>query len=168
MKTFIQPFHSLSRIFHDSYDIALSNPYFDIQDLLSARWHAEGNRVIVKVPVPGMSKEDLVVHLEGRVLVISTKERIRSNENIKGLRRSAFKHFITVPKGVDTDSIRAKCRNGLLTITIDKKSTGKKHTVIKVHGAEDSERKTSRLELLWNKIKEKIDVRKMVRDFAHA
>lgn len=166
MKTLIQPFHSLSRILHDFRDIALNNQHFNAHDSLSPRWQVEGNSFIIKVPVPGMSKEDISMHLEGRVLVISNKESATSNENVKNLKNIGYKHFITLPDSIDTDSIGAKCTHGLLTIIVDKKEPPTKHTVIKVIGPESGQRVTGRLDSLWNKIKEKIDVRRLVHNRA--
>jgi HSP20 family molecular chaperone IbpA len=160
MKTLIQPFHSLSRILNDSRHIALSDQYFGAHDLLSTQWHDDGNSFIVKVPVPGMSREDLSVHLEGRMLVISEKEHER-NENNKGFRRSSVKHSITLPDGIDTARIQAKCRHGLLTITVDKKERTTRRIAIKVLGPASGTREAARLGTLWNKIKGKMNVRRL-------
>src|SRR5690349_19876298 len=158
MRTLIQPFHSLSRILHDSDAIMLSNQYTNAHDLLSPRWQEDGNSFIVKVPVPGMSKEDLGIHLEGRILVISSTKSETSKDSVKNSRHSGFKHFITLPDGIDSNSIQATCKHGLLTITIDKKLRTNKHTLIKVLGPDDR-RETGRLDSLWDKIKGKMNVR---------
>ncbi|MEI9921129.1 MAG: Hsp20/alpha crystallin family protein [Bacteroidota bacterium] len=159
MKTHIQPFHSLSRLLHDSADVAFTNQYLvSDRDLLNTQWHEEANSFMANVPVPGMSKDDLSIHMEGRVLVISTKRHTKSNESIKNLSRGSFKYSIILPDGIDTDRIQAKCRHGLLTITVEKKEKTRKHTVVKVLGPESGPRETERLETFWDKIKGKMNV----------
>lgn len=163
MKTLLHPIHSLSQILHDSSDVALGNKVFgNSQDLQSTRLQEEGNSFMVSVPVPGMSKEDLSVYTQDQVLFVSTKGQANLSEKKDGSKRKDFVHSFVLPEGIDTNRIHAKCRNGLLTITIEKIKNKKRHRIIKVGGSENDIRNTMPFTAWWNRIKEKVDLRKFI------
>ena len=120
MKTLFPSIH-LSRRLHD----ALGNKHFGSDDLvLSEQLQQEVDRFIISVPVPGLSKEDLSVYVDGRVLFITKKRQAKLSEQHRGLKQE-FKYCFVVPDGIDTDRIEAKCRHGLLTIKLKKTQTKK-------------------------------------------
>jgi len=162
MKTFLQTVHSLPHLVHHS-NVSLKNRYINgVNALLNTQLQEEGNSLIVSVPVPGMTKEDLDVYMEDRTLVISTKGQGKLHEHPMGLKHRDLKYSFVLPAGIDTDRIQAKCRNGLLTIKIDKIENKKRHNVIKVLGQESVGKDGGRLNILWDKIKTKLDVRRIV------
>jgi|GEM_PF-6203173 len=109
MKTLLHPIHSLSQILPDSSDIALSSKIFgNTHDLLSTRLEKEENSFMVSVPVPGMSKEDLCVYTEGRVLLISTKGPGKLSEKKDESKRSDLMHAFVLPDDIDTKSYTRK------------------------------------------------------------
>ena len=128
--------------------------------MLSEQLQQEVDRFIISVPVPGLSKEDLSVYVDGRVLFITKKRQAKLSEQHRGLKQE-FKYCFVVPDGIDTDRIEAKCRHGLLTIKLKKTQTKKHHNVIKVLG-DESRKDSGQLNTFWNKIKAKIAVPKFV------
>ncbi len=163
MKTLFKPIHSLSSVLHDSPDVTLGNHLFgNAHDLLNTALQEEGNSFMVSVPVPGMSKEDLHVHIEGRLLVITTKEQGKVVEHNRGWKRRNFMHSFVLPEGIDTNRIHAKCRNGLLTVHLEKRKSKKRHIVVKVSGKENEVRNTMALNNWWERIKGSMDLRKFI------
>jgi HSP20 family molecular chaperone IbpA len=162
METIFQPIHFLSSPLRDVADIELGDQHISGSNaLLSTQLSEEPNNFTVSVPVPGMSKEDLSVHIEDNVLVISLKEPtvIAYPGAIK---HRALKYSFILPAGIETDRVQAKCRNGLLTINLEKTKKKKSHTVIKVRGQENSGKDNWRINTLWDKIKSKLGSRKTV------
>ena len=76
--------------------------------------------VTIRVEVPGVRKEDLDVHIEGRVLTVSgRKEHVPSSgyHEIES-RCGSFRRSITLGHAVDTGKATAMCADGVLTITM--------------------------------------------------
>ena len=156
MKTLFPPIY-LSRGLRDAF----GNKHFGSDDIvLSEQLQQEGDSFMISVPVPGLSKEDLSVYVDGRVLFITKRRQAKLSDQHSGLEQE-FKYSFVVPDGIDTDRIDAKCRHGLLTIKLKKAQSKKNHTVIKVLG--DENRKDSgQRNTFWNKIKAKIYAPKFV------
>lgn len=95
-------------------------------------------QVKVKADLPGMSEKDIEVTLENNVLTMKGKreeEKETKEENFYSKERvcGAFSRQITLPKKINPDSVKAKFRNGVLEITMDKAQEEKsKQVEIKV------------------------------------
>jgi HSP20 family protein len=134
MKTLQQSFNSLSHLLHDSCGNPIAEKHFYRRgSLLDQQLRQEGSRVIVSIPVPGFRKDDLLVHSDGKLLIISEKEPSQANKRNGAIRRDGLKYSFVLPQGIDSSSIKAKCRDGLLTITLDK-AKRRRPLTIKVDG----------------------------------
>jgi HSP20 family protein len=80
---------------------------------------------ILKADLPGMTEKDVNIEVEGDTLTISG-ERKEEHEAREGgfvrLERAsgAFSRSLTLPDGVDPDSVRATFNNGVLEVYIPK------------------------------------------------
>lgn len=72
----------------------------------------DGQDVTIIADVPGVSLEDLELKVEGKVLVLSTKNPVRRN----------YRKEIRFAFELDPDSLRAAGRNGVLEISLRKRS----------------------------------------------
>jgi len=88
----------------------------------------------VEVELPGISREDLDVHIDGNILTLSG-ERKRSKETKEQdflIRESSYGSFLrrlTLPEGADAEKVQARFDNGVLMITMpmtEKSVTGRK------------------------------------------
>lgn len=85
----------------------------------------------IEVAAPGLKKEDFKIELDNNILKISSEHKTENEqkEKEKILRREfnfcSFKRVFTVPDTVEADKIKAKHENGILTITLPKKESGK-------------------------------------------
>jgi HSP20 family protein len=80
----------------------------------------------IEFQVPGFKKEDIEINIEDNILKISGNvENSKEDENIKYNRREFYKKSFAksyhIPDDVNEDSIKAECKDGILTINIDKK-----------------------------------------------
>jgi HSP20 family protein len=79
---------------------------------------------VVTMEMPGVSKKNVDVSLEGDTLTISG-ERVEKLEDEGLLRREIreekFSRSFVLDEKIDRDNIKAKIDNGLLTITLPKK-----------------------------------------------
>ena len=73
--------------------------------------------VFVRLELPGVKKEELKIELENRVLTISGERRNGSKEEAESF---AFNSSFSVPDGVQSDRIKARLEDGILTVTLPK------------------------------------------------
>lgn len=71
----------------------------------------------VRVELPGVKREAIELNLEKRVLTLSFKKESGDGETKQS---HTFTRSLTVPDGVQEDSISAKLENGVLTIQLPK------------------------------------------------
>jgi len=165
MKTLVRRnatlFPSLPSLFEDFFnrDRADSTMAGQYHSLFNTQVRQGDHSFIVSIPVPGMSRDDLSVRLEGNVLVVESKDHGRLLTPATGWKQKV-KHSFVLTDDIDPDHIQAKCRNGLLTIKV-KKAGKKRHSIIKVSGQDDHAGGTGRLNSLWDKLKAKMDIRRL-------
>jgi HSP20 family protein len=120
----------LSRLFDDTFDrffgaagngdgLAARSPALDVSE------HERG--YTVKLEVPGVSKEDIKVSIEGRQVSVQAQTQ-RSDEKKDGERVvyrersvSSYARTFTLPAEVDQAEAGAKLDNGVLTLTLPKR-----------------------------------------------
>ena len=77
----------------------------------------------IDLAVPGMKKDDFIIELNDKVLVISSEKSSINNENMRlnEFDYSSFQRSFRVPDSVDLDKIKATYKNGILKIKLTKK-----------------------------------------------
>lgn len=85
---------------------------------------------VITASLPGVKKEDVKVRFENRVLTISGERRAEKEEKDKGwLRREtqygSFERSFAVPEGVHPEEVKAKHKDGLLTLVLPKPAQAK-------------------------------------------
>ena len=83
------------------------------------------DQIKVKVDLPGISEKDIEVTMENNVLTIKGKresEKETKDESYYSRERvcGTFLRQITLPKKVNPESVKAKFKNGVLDIAMDK------------------------------------------------
>ena len=91
----------------------------------------EGENVIVKAELPGMSKEDIHVTLTEDTLTVSgekKKEERVEKKDYQRLERSygSFRRSFTLPVEVQNEKAAAKFKDGVLEIRVPKSEEAKK------------------------------------------
>jgi HSP20 family protein len=79
----------------------------------------------VTAELPGLEAKDVEVSVEDGMLRIAGEKRTERDEDEKGYRISerrygSFERLLRLPVSAAADKIKAKCKNGVLTITIPK------------------------------------------------
>ena len=96
-----------------------------------------GDAYSVKAEIPGVSKEDIHVSLEGGVVTLSAevKQEDKQTTDEKLLRSERYYGSVSrsfqLPNEVDPGAAKAKYENGILTLTLPKKTqaTSKRLTI---------------------------------------
>jgi HSP20 family protein len=87
----------------------------------------KSEKLVFEIEVPGLDRKDLDVTLDGNVLSVRGERKFARDEKEgnwlwKESFHGAFATSFTLPEWVDSESIQANCRNGVLRIEIGKKS----------------------------------------------
>ncbi|HEV2980428.1 MAG TPA: Hsp20/alpha crystallin family protein [Solirubrobacteraceae bacterium] len=85
----------------------------------------EGDRYVLRADLPGLSEEDVNVEVQDHVLTISGERKSEHEERGEGYRRverasGRFSRSLTLPEGVDPDSVKASFDKGVLEVSIPK------------------------------------------------
>ena len=85
----------------------------------------EGEHYVLRADLPGVEETDVNVELEDNVLTISGERRSKSEERREGYYRierasGSFSRSLTLPEGIDPDSVKASFDKGVLEVSIPK------------------------------------------------
>ncbi|HEX5224060.1 MAG TPA: Hsp20/alpha crystallin family protein [Solirubrobacteraceae bacterium] len=94
----------------------------------------EDEHYVLRADLPGVREDDVNVELEDNVLTISGERRTESSERKDGyyrLERSSgtFARSLTLPEGIDPESIEAGFENGVLELRVPKPAEHKPRRV---------------------------------------
>ena len=84
-----------------------------------------GDHFVLRADLPGMSEEDVNIEVEERVLTISGERKAEHTEGKDGYHRverafGSFSRSLTLPEGVDAESVSASFDRGVLEVQIPK------------------------------------------------
>jgi len=88
------------------------------------------NEYVVKVELPGVTKDDVKISVESSTLTIKGEKKQDKEEKSKDFHRversyGSFQRSFTLPSTVKNDKIDAVFNNGILTITMPKSEEAK-------------------------------------------
>ncbi|MEX2435058.1 MAG: Hsp20/alpha crystallin family protein [Balneolaceae bacterium] len=79
------------------------------------------------IDVPGLSKKQIKITLKNRVITVSGERELylEDDETLRRSERSqgSFSRSFALPEDVDTESVSASCKDGVLGVELKKKST---------------------------------------------
>ena len=92
------------------------------------------NNLVFKADVPDVDPANIDVRVENQTLTIAGERKFESDSNEKGYHRieRSYGNFVrsfAVPNAFDTDNINAAYKNGVLTVTLNKKEAAKPRQV---------------------------------------
>jgi len=118
----------LNRLFSDFDDSfasfgrsSVTTPYTNVND--------NGDELILQAEVPGMSKNDLQVKIQGNYLELTGSRKAQAPEGYRAhrveRRSSTFTRSFTLAADVDADKVEAELSDGILTLTLPKVEAAK-------------------------------------------
>jgi HSP20 family protein len=102
--------------------------------------YEDAQKLVLKLEVPGIRREDLEIHVEGRTLSVKGERKFESEEKEENFHRierrfGSFVRSFTLPSTVDTEQIAATSVDGVLSISLAKKPEAKqKQITVQVAG----------------------------------
>lgn len=125
----------------DKTDLPAPAKVDDVSWLPSLGWSMLGgdvfeddNRLVVRLEVPGLEKDDLDIQVLNDALVVSGEKRFQK-EGTEGRWRvmqcayGAFRRVVPLPVAVKADEARASYRNGVLKLELPKAEAGRPKSI---------------------------------------
>jgi HSP20 family protein len=119
----------LNRLFEESDRLGGAEEHawpsgFFWQPVMDAVEEADGYRVLVELP--GVTLQDLELHVDGQTLVLTGDKRVPPEVPVEGFLRTEgtygpFRRIVHFPGPFDADAIDARLTDGLLQITVPRK-----------------------------------------------
>lgn len=84
-----------------------------------------GDEFVLRADLPGVAEQDVAIELEDTVLTVSGERRSEQESTAEGVHRverafGSFSRSLTLPRGVDPESISARFERGVLEVRIPK------------------------------------------------
>jgi len=138
--TRFDPFAELARLdpfrgFDEAFNQALMGPRLRSSGMTPRMdVHETEQGYIIKAEVPGVKKEDIKVNVDGNQVSISAQtmqESEERSENMLCTERSWGQYYrsFTLPQAVDDSQAKAEYHDGILELTLPKKSGGTAKTL---------------------------------------
>jgi HSP20 family protein len=115
----------MNRLFNTVFDAPGGNGgtlrrWMPAMDLLET-----GDHFVLRADLPGMSEEDVNIELEDSTLTVSGERKTEHESSEEGYYRverasGSFHRSLTLPKGVDPESVTASFDRGVLEVRIPK------------------------------------------------
>jgi HSP20 family protein len=98
-----------------------------------------GEHYVLRADLPGLSESDVTIQLEGSVLTISGERKAEHEHEEEGYYRlerafGAFSRSLTLPDGIDPETVHAHFERGVLEVRIPKPEQKKPRTVTITQG----------------------------------
>lgn len=130
-ETYYTPLRSfMDEFFNYSPLGRLDDMYAPFESLSADIWE-EDNKIFVKMPMPGLKKEDVKITVNGDILSVEgkSKEDKEEKDGKKYLLRSSqsysYSQRFSLPSTVESSKVEAKMEDGVLSITLPKAKESK-------------------------------------------
>ena len=79
----------------------------------------------LKIQIPGIAKEDVDLHMEGKTLTLKTRSKFQNPAGFRQVaaefERANYAMSADLPDMADPSALSAKLENGVLTVTVQKR-----------------------------------------------
>ncbi len=124
----------VNRLFDDFFGGGLLRTPLESEWLPALDVSETDTSVVVSAEVPGIAPKDIDILLTGDTLTIKgekKQEEKKEEENYYRMERSygSFQRVITLPSSVDPSKVTATHKDGVLTVTLEKKEESKPKSI---------------------------------------
>ena len=124
----------VNRLFDDFFSGGLLSPPARGEWMPALDVSETNTQVVVKAEVPGIDPKDIDVSITGDMLVIKGEKKEETSKEDRNYQRMErrygyFERAVTLPASVDASKVVANYKNGILSITVDKKEESKGRNV---------------------------------------
>jgi HSP20 family protein len=103
--------------------------------------------LLVRAELPGVKLEDVDITVHDRVLTVSGERKVEEEQErggyyVRERRQGTFRRSMTLPEGVDEESIRARFEDGVLEVTIEGAAAVREPKRIQIEGSSNEREST--------------------------
>ncbi len=143
----------MNRLFDDMFGSFMRRPGGQQQRSQLTEWapamdvlQRDGD-LIVRAELPGVKLEDVDITVHDRVLTVSGERKIdeeqeRGGYYVRERRQGTFRRSMTLPEGVNEESIRARFEDGVLEVTIEGAAAVREPKRIQIEGSSNEREST--------------------------
>ena len=137
-RRYFRPFNQICST-PDLADAVFRTGWFDTpfsvsQTSSSINLHQNAEELLLTAEIPGISKEDLNLKIQNKVLHINGKRQVAYPDDAKVLRRERgsreFNRTVELPFEVQVDQCEATLKDGILTLKMKKAEAEKTRTIL--------------------------------------
>ena len=108
---------------------AVARRWVPAMDLVETEEH-----LVLRADLPGMSRDDVTIEIKDGVLTVAGERKAESEEKSEGYYRverafGSFSRSLTLPDGIDAETVDAEFSEGVLEVRIPKPAERKPHRV---------------------------------------
>jgi HSP20 family protein len=86
------------------------------------------DKIVVKLEIPGVAEQDVDIRIENQTLTVRGERKFEAEEKAENFKRieSSYGNFVrafTLPTSVDTESVQADYKAGVLKLELKKKAS---------------------------------------------
>jgi HSP20 family protein len=140
LPTFPSDVLNMQREINRMFDSFFRSGWVEDTGLAPAAWSPatdiveNDNGYIVKVELPGMSKDEVKITMQNNVLTVRGEKKRDKEGKENGYHRiersyGAFQRCFTLPAAVDASTIDASFKDGILTLTLPRTEATKPKTI---------------------------------------
>ena len=161
MNALVRRTNNLGTFFRDTRDTFFARGVddilkYDFFNSLEANIYENPNGYRLEIAVPGMTRKDISIQVQGDVMSVSAQKQLRDDSwRTFEFNSTMFQRSFVLPKDADVNAINARCRDGLLTIQIRKIKNNGAHRTIKIQGGGTNKNISAGVSW-WHWIKHKI------------
>ena len=120
----------MNRLFDDFFTRSTESPDHPLIWNPSVDISETENEVVMVAELPGMERKDIKINLQDNVLTLEGEKKQESEEKGKSYHRlerayGKFQRSFVLPTAVKSDAIKAKLKDGVLTVTLSKAEEAK-------------------------------------------
>jgi HSP20 family protein len=125
----VENFPAGLRVFEDTVNRLLSEPaarpWSPAVDIFETE-----NELLLKADLPGLDMKDIDIQIENETLSLRGERKYENSSKDGGFHRvergyGAFVRYFTLPETIDPERVTADYKNGVLTVTLQKKELAK-------------------------------------------
>lgn len=133
-----RPWSAVDRFFDDMWQDPFRRFFrapslFELSDSELLHWHPTAdihetdNEFIVQMDLPGITKKDVKVSIDDNVLTIRGERNRETTEDYRVQERyyGKFERSFVLPRNVDSNSVDAEFKDGVLTVHIQKQEASR-------------------------------------------
>jgi HSP20 family protein len=126
-----EPLENITRMMEDFWPM---EDFFGTRDMGRIDLYEDDDRLYVKAEIPGFTRDDIQLTLENNTLHLEASHKGEvedkgANYYIRERSTAKWARVIRLPVIVEPEKVEATCKDGVLTVSLEKQQKSKTHKI---------------------------------------